>query len=391
MGALGARATRSALLTIVCSIWNNVAKIATFVHYKQCRETRAIFARFMHPNLQLSVSDDRDFGTIFDSFCCAFPDGCELHLESTANCHKLRPAQYEVTCTVLPSVSHALWQWSQGKEPLLPYQVQTTEGTPTPAVRRHCLPGARCTLHGATPAEHGPDHVDADSRGGGGGANPTAPSLWEETVAAVWCIQSLHLSRTKAQYLTPHLIEGVPWEDVWATMQQLAQPASEGFVATTGEGAELYGAAPSCRPVGPVHVQQPGDPTLHWMPIAVDGTSRHEASYVHCTLGGTSSPDQLASRWLIGGSEEWATLYAAAQEVNFDQQLWDAREPVFHDTGGSDRETLFFPCADRKAQILMANCKNRKAEAPQALVCWVCRCNRAQCLANFGLEDTIDG
>ena len=27
------------------------------------------------------------------------------------------------------------------------------------------------------------------------------------------------------------------------------------------------------------------------LPIAVDGTSRHEASYVHCTLGGTASPN----------------------------------------------------------------------------------------------------
>ena len=39
----------------------------------------------------------------------------------------------------------------------------------------------------------------------------------------------------------------------------------------------------------------------------------------------------------------------------------------------------------------MANCNNWKAEAPQAMVSWVCGCNRAQCLANFGSEDTIDG
>ena len=38
--------------------------------------------------------------------------------------------------------------------------------------------------------------------GGGGGANPTAPSLWEKTVAVVWRIPSLHLLRTEAQYLT---------------------------------------------------------------------------------------------------------------------------------------------------------------------------------------------
>ena len=84
-------------------------------------------------------------------------------------------------------------------------------------------------------------------------------------------------------------------------------------------------------------------------------------------------------------------MYAAAQEVDFDQQLWDASKVVFQDTFGADRETLFFLCANGKAQILMANCKNFKAEASQAMVCWVCGRNRADCLANFGLEATIDG
>ena len=105
----------------------------------------------------------------------------------------------------------------------------------------------------------------------------------------------------------------------------------------------------------------------------------------------TSSPDQLASWWLLGGSEEWATLYAAAQEVDFEQQLWDASKVVFQDTSGADREALIFLCADGKAQILMANYKNFKAQASQAMVCWVCGRNRASCLANFGLEATIDG
>ena len=109
-------------------------------------------------------------------------------------------------------------------------------------------------------------------------------------------------------------------------MQQLAQPALEGFVAKTGNGTELYEAfcpLPArlqhlyrCRLVEPAHVQQLGNPRLHWMPLAVDGTLRHEASYVHCTLGGTSSPDQLASFWLLRVSEEWGTLYAAAQEID---------------------------------------------------------------------------
>ena len=41
--------------------------------------------------------------------------------------------------------------------------------------------------------------------------------------------------------------------------------------------------------------------------------------------------------------------------------------------------------------MLVANCKNWKAEAPQASVCCVCGCNRARCVTNFELEDTIDG
>ena len=50
-----------------------------------------------------------------------------------------------------------------------------------------------------------------------------------------------------------------------------------------------------CRPPPPSAIMQPGDRQLHWLPIAVDGTSRHEASYVHCTLGGGASPNQLSS------------------------------------------------------------------------------------------------
>ena len=135
-------------------------------------------------------------------------------------------------------------------------------------------------------------------------------------------------------------------------MQQLAQPEAEGFVAMTGECVELYGGVCplpkrlqhlyGCRPVQPVNVQQPGDARLHCVPTALDGTSRHEASYVHCTLGGTSSPDQLSSWWLLWGSEESVTLCAAAQEVDFDEQLWEASKVVFQDTSGLDRETFLF-------------------------------------------------
>ena len=136
------------------------------------------------------------------------------------------------------------------------------------------------------------------------------------------------------------------------------------------------------------------------MPIAVDGTSRHEAPRVHCTLGGTSSPHQLSRWWLLGGDEGWATLYAATQELDFKKTImgcsWRHLQVYLVCCPGN----TFFPvyrwqgtflCAHGKAQDPMANCKNLKALGSQALVCWVYGCNRADCLANVGLESTIDG
>ena len=114
-------------------------------------------------------------------------------------------------------------------------------------------------------------------------------------------------------------------------MQQLAQPTMEGFVATTVEGTKVYGVVSpvpmwlrhlySCRPVELVNIQQPNNPKLHWMPVAADGTRRHEAWYVHCTPGGTSNPGQLSSRWPLGGREEWAMLCVPAQHMDFDAPL----------------------------------------------------------------------
>ena len=63
VGARGARAARRGLVSVLRSIWNGVTKVATFANYicEQCCENHAIFARFMHEDFQLSLSDTRDF------------------------------------------------------------------------------------------------------------------------------------------------------------------------------------------------------------------------------------------------------------------------------------------------------------------------------------------
>ena len=99
-----------------------------------------------------------------------------------------------------------------------------------------------------------------------------------------------------------------------------------------------------------------------------------------------------------GGSEKWETLYAASQEIDFDDDLRKAATVSFKDTEGNDRQSLFFLCADGKAQVLMAGCQNWKAESPGATVCMFTMLTmlglHAQpccCLATFGTTSGIDG
>ena len=201
-----------------------------------------------HPDFQVRFTENHNFRAIFQQFSCAFPDGCELRLESAVNCHRLHPAQYEVTCNVLPPISchccvifmprgsgakgrnafgHIKSRQHKARQ-LKSLEDVVSRELGAPYAVQHLLDTGQIMLTLVA--------------GGLCGAHPTAPTLWEKNVATVWRIRSLHLSRTEAQYLTPHLVEGVPWEDMGATMQQLAQPVAEGFVATTGEGIELYGA-----------------------------------------------------------------------------------------------------------------------------------------------------
>ena len=193
---------------------------------------------------------------------------------------------------------------------------------------------------------------------------------------------------------------GVVGEQVYGMLRQLALSESRAFTAYTGDNTAISGAVCylpdrighlyKCQPPPSLDIMHPGDRRLHWLPITVDGTWRHEASYVHCTLGGTASPNQLSTWWLFGGSEKRETIYAASQEIDFDDELRKAATVSLENTVGKDRQSLFFLCADGKAQVLMAGCQNWKAECPGATVCWVCMRSRALWFATFGTASAID-
>ena len=89
---------------------------------------------------------------------------------------------------------------------------------------------------------------------------------------------------------------------------------------------------------------------------------------MHCMLGGTASPNQLSSWWLLGGGEKWETLYAASQEIDCDDDLRKAATINFKDTEGNDRQRVFVLCAHGKAHLLRAGCQNWKAQSPGATV-----------------------
>ena len=122
-------------------------------------------------------------------------------------------------------------------------------------------------------------------------------------------------------------------------LRKVASTESRALTACTGDDTAIHGAACylldwlghlcKCRPTPPSYVMHPDDRNVHWLPIVVDGTSRHEASYVNDTLGGTTTPNQLSYWWLlalISGvrsicpvSGRYFTVYRAASSFNY---LW---------------------------------------------------------------------
>ena len=114
----------------------------------------------------------------------------------------------------------------------------------------------------------------------------TEPNMQKRLIMAVWRIRSLHLSRTEARYLVGSMSYGVVWEQVYGMLRKLASPESRVFSAYTGEDTAIYGAAcqlPNhigqfyqCQPPPLSNIMHLGDRPVHWLCIAVHGTSRHE-------------------------------------------------------------------------------------------------------------------
>ena len=77
------------------------------------------------------------------------------------------------------------------------------------------------------------------------------------------------------------------------------------------------------------------------------------------------------TNYLVGGY--WGAVKSgrpsmASQEIDFDDALRKAATVIFQDMGRNGRQSLFFLCADGKAQVLMAGCQNWKAQSPGATV-----------------------
>ena len=121
------------------------------------------------------------------------------------NCHRLHRAQDEVPCNVPPPES------CQRCDILMPRGSGAKARSPFSHIKskkhkarrlQSSKDGVSRVLGAPYTVQHLPDAgqimLPPPAGGRGGATNPTAPSPWEKTVAAVWRIRSLHLSRTEA-------------------------------------------------------------------------------------------------------------------------------------------------------------------------------------------------
>ena len=215
---------------------------------------------------------------------------------------------------------------------------------------------------------------------------------------AVWRLRSMQLSRTDMRYMVPDLDLNVTWEEVECELKRLASPSST-MIYFEMNGYPIHGAIvplgprvmhlAMCRPPPKPHALRPGSRNEVWVNIGVDGTMRHRASYVHATLAVSDQCDQLASWWVMRGTEKWETVFALAGQAKFDEQLRAAQKTAWVQDGET-KHPLFFLLADGKGQVLMSGCRSFKYKGEAGCVCWCCGKNLQQVLEAFGKEKTID-
>ena len=125
-------------------------------------------------------------------------------------------------------------------------------------------------------------------------------------MCAIWRFRSHHLSRTQSRYVALQLATGVTCPDVGDTLRRFAQPPARAVEAVDGNGTIIHGSAcplPArvrhlykCRLVRLVDVGL-GPPADHWLPLAIDGTNRHEAATCIAQKG---VPQLVFTSWQVG-------------------------------------------------------------------------------------------
>ena len=127
---------------------------------------------------------------------------------------------------------------------------------------------------------------------------------------AIWRIPSLHLSRTQARYPVGSMRYNVVQKQVYGMLRKLASPESGAFTAYTGDDTPIHGAACylpdrighlyKCRPPPPLDIIEPTAAL-----VAYRSGWYIDARGLICPLhaGGTTSPNQISSWWLLRGSE----------------------------------------------------------------------------------------
>jgi hypothetical protein len=214
---------------------------------------------------------------------------------------------------------------------------------------------------------------------------------------AIWRCRSMALSRTESAYLLPDLEASITVRDFREGLRELANPASRlvsipGPVPIDGAIVDLADRVRhmfECRDPPPPPVMQPQANQHHWVTIGVDGTARHNTTYVHCVLGLDVHCGRQGSWWLFRGAEKWSTVYTVAQKEGFDAQLHRAANVVHTDHHGQSRKPLFFLLADGKAQVLLSGCSDFKSHT--GCVCWVCGLTQFEVVDLFGKESTLLG
>ena len=120
--------------------------------------------------------------------------------------------------------------------------------------------------------------------------------------------------------------------------------------------------------------------------IAIDGTRRHNRTFVHFNVGDVRSSLPYVSWLFIHGPEKESVLQQLSAVAELNDEIKDVQQTTYIDNNSFECSVEFEIIADRKGHVASGACKGWTTAHPLAVVCWLCGKSMRSVCTNLAVD-----